>query len=137
MVKRSKVIGLRIAMAIVALNIWTGSPLLALWIGSRFQPAGGPQMGPIFVVVLVLALLSFMLGLLLSFLGQAHDRLTGNTATVHRQGPWLRSMRGERPQYPGEHAHLTGLERTLVAIVVLAAAAFEVWFFFFSGSPIG
>jgi hypothetical protein len=45
-------------------------------------------------------------------------------------------MRGERPIYPGEHVHVTALERVLVIMVVVAAAAFEVWFFFFSTSPI-
>jgi hypothetical protein len=45
-------------------------------------------------------------------------------------------MRGERPQY-GEAARLTGGERIVVVTVIVAAVAFEVWFFFFSGSPIG
>jgi hypothetical protein len=35
-----------------------------------------------------------------------------------------------------EH-HLTPLEIVLVASVMTATAVFEVWFFFFSGSPIG
>jgi hypothetical protein len=29
--------GLAALMAFLALNVWTGSPLLALWIGSRIQ----------------------------------------------------------------------------------------------------
>jgi hypothetical protein len=45
-------------------------------------------------------------------------------------------MRGERPVYPGESARLTAPERTLVAVVIVAVVAFEIWFFFFSGSPI-
>jgi hypothetical protein len=46
-------------------------------------------------------------------------------------------MRGERPQYEGERQTVTGMERILVIVVMLAAGAFEVWFFFFSGSSIG
>ena len=136
MTMRSKVVGLRVAMAVVALNIWTGSPLLALWIGSRLQGSGAPQMGPVFVVIVAIGLFSFVLAQLLAMLGQAHDRLTGRAATVNRHVPWLRSMRGERPLYPEEHAQLTGLEQTLVVAVVVAVAAFEIWFFFFSTSPI-
>ena len=133
---RLKVVGLRTAMAIVALNIWTGSPLLALWIGSRVQGDGAPQIGPVFVVVLAIAVFSVVLGQLLARLGTVYDGLTGHTVTVRRHVPWLRSMRGERPQYRGDHMSLSGLEQTLVVMVIVAVVAFEIWFFFFSTSPI-
>jgi hypothetical protein len=123
-------------MLVVALNIWTGSPLLALWIGSHLQGSGAPKMGPVFVVIVSLALFSFLLAQLLARLGGAYERLTGQTATVHRQVAWLRSMRGERPQYPGQRVSLTAPERVLVLMVIAAVVAFEVWFFFFSTSPI-
>jgi hypothetical protein len=32
---------------------------------------------------------------------------------------------------------LTAAERLVVVSVILASLAFEVWFFFFSGSPLG
>ena len=137
MTRRLKILGLRIAMAVVALNIWTGSPLLALWIGSRVQPSGAPQMGPLFIVVLAIGVFSFLLAQLLAMLGGRYDSLTGRTATVHRHVAWLRSMRAERQVYPGERPRLTGMEQTLVVMVVVAFAVFEIWFFFFSGSPIG
>jgi hypothetical protein len=123
-------------MVLVALNIWTGSPLLALWIGSRVQGSGPPSMGAVFVVAVAIAIFSLILGQVLARLGGAYDGLTGQTATVHQHVPWLRSMRGERPVYPGEQATITGLERVLVIVVVIAALAFEIWFFFFSTSPI-
>jgi hypothetical protein len=129
-------VGLRIAMLVVALNVWTGSPLLALWIGSRLQGSGPPKMGPVFVVVVAFAVLSFGLATVLARLCDVYNRMTGQTATVHRHVAWLRSMRGERPQYPGERAEVTALEQILVIAVVLAVLAFEIWFFFFSGSPI-
>ena len=57
-----------------------------------------------------------------------------------RQSPRLRvdavtEMRGERPVYPGEKPSLTAPERILVLVTVVAVVIFEVWFFFFSGSP--
>jgi hypothetical protein len=124
------------AMLLVALNVWTGSPLLALWIGSRLQGSGPPKMGPIFVVVVAFAVISFALTAVLARLGDSYDRLTGQFAQVHRHVAWLRSMRGERPQYPGQHVQATALEQILIAIVVLCILAFEIWFFLFSGSPI-
>jgi len=135
-VERAKLIGLRAAMLIVALNIWTGSPLLALWIGSRVQGTGPPKMSAIFVVALAIGIFSILLGQVLARLGGVYDGMTGQVATVHRHVPWLRSMRGERTVYPGEHAEVTALERVMVIVVVIAVMAFEIWFFFFSTSPI-
>src|SRR3954452_18548442 len=135
-VDRAKRVGLQIAMLLTALNVWTGSPLLALWIGSRLQGSGAPQMGPIFVVVVAFGVLSFGLASVLARLGDRYNRLTGQTVQVHRHVAWLRSMRGERPQYPGEHVQVTSLETVLIVTVALCVLAFEIWFFFFSGSPI-
>jgi hypothetical protein len=133
---RARRLGLRVAMAAVAINIWTGSPLLALWIGSRLQGSGPPKMGPVFVVVVAFAAISFGLAWVLSQLGDRYDRITGQVPLVHRHVAWLRSMRGERAQYPGEHVQVTALEQVLIITVVLCILAFEIWFFFFSGSSI-
>jgi len=123
-------------MVVAAMNVWTGSPLAALWIGSRLQGEREPQMGPVFVVLVLIAVFSLALIWLLAQLSAAHDRMTGRMAQVEGHVPWLRSMRGERPQYPGERAEITALERILVVVVVAAMLAFEVWFFFYSTSPI-
>ena len=129
-------VGLASAMTVVGVNVWTGSPLLALWVGSRVQGTGPPKMAAFGVFVLVLIATSVALVKLLSVLGAAYDRMTGQEPTVRSHAPWLRSMRGERPQYPGERPTLTMLERILVAMVLVVVILFEVWFFFFSPSPI-
>ena len=67
----------------------------------------------------------------------AYQETTGTLPTVRTHAPWLRSMRGERPDYGAGRAHIAGAERIIVVTVLIAAAAFEVWFFFFSGSSIG
>ena len=131
-----KRIGLAALIGLVTLNVWTGSPLFALWVGSRVQGTGPPTMAPIFVVAVVLAALSLALVRLLAYLGAAYDDATGEYPTVRKHTPWLRSMRGERPQYEGIRARLTVLERTVVIMVVVVVALFEIWFFFFSTSPI-
>ena len=41
---RLKRVALVSLMAVVTVNIWTGGPLLALWIGSRVQGEGPPSM---------------------------------------------------------------------------------------------
>jgi hypothetical protein len=134
---RLKRVGLVTLMALAAVNVWTGSPLLALWIGSRVASDGPPTMGPIVLVVAVFGAMCFVLVRVLARLQDAYARLTGTTGSVRRQVPWLRSMRGERPHDPSEQVRPSPLEVILVLTVVLCVVAFEVWFFLFAGSSIG
>jgi hypothetical protein len=137
-VNRAKRFGLAALMAFLALNIWTGSPLLALWIGSRIQgEESQPSMGAFVAVVGCLILFSFLLYQALKRVSHAYQAATGTLPTVRSHAPWLRSMRGERPDYPGSTARIDGAERIVVITVIVAVVAFEVWFFFFSGSSIG
>jgi hypothetical protein len=93
-------------------------------------------MSSIFVVAGVLIVVSVALIRLLAILGAAYDRATDRPPAPRTPAPWLRSMRAERTRYQGDQVRLSMLDRVLVVVVVLAALAFEVWFFFFSGSPI-
>src|ERR671916_405240 len=93
---RLKRAGLLASMAVVAVNIWTGSPLLALWIGSRIQGTSGLSMGAVFVVIGVMGATCFALVKLLGALGERHDRLLGLPPAKRRQQPWMRSLSGER-----------------------------------------
>jgi hypothetical protein len=135
--ERAKRFGLAALMAFLALNIWTGSPLLALWIGSRIQgEESQASMGAFVAVIGCLALFSFLLYQGLKWTMHAYQETTGTLPTVRAHAPWLRSMRGERPEH-GTAARISGAERIVVVTVLLAAVAFELWFFFLSGSPIG
>jgi hypothetical protein len=134
--KALKRLGLATAMALVTVNVWTGAPLLALWVGSRVQSHSQATMTGIAVVAIVLAIVCFMLLRLLRVLGAQYDTLVGASPTVRRHVTWLRSMRGERPEYKGVTPTVTMAERIVIVAVVVAFAAFEVWFFFFSTSSI-
>jgi hypothetical protein len=127
---------LSVAMALVAVNVWTGSPLLALWLGSRVQSSGPATIGGVFAVIAAMGLFSFILLRALALLGRRYDELSGKTRTTRTHAPWLRSMRGERELYPGDRPTVTMPERVLVVTVVIAVLAFEIWFFFYSGSSI-
>jgi hypothetical protein len=131
-----KRVALAAAMAVVAVNVWTGAPLLALWVGSRVQSHSQATMTGIAVVAIVLAIICFALLRLLRALGARYDRLVGAAPTVRRHVNWLRSMRAERPEYKGVAPTVTMAERIAIVAVVLAFALFEVWFFFFSTSSI-
>src|SRR3954447_24117660 len=75
------------AMTVVAVNIWTGAPLLALWVGSRVEGDSGLSMGAVFVVIAVMALTMFVLVRLLALLGARHDRMLGREPATRRQQP--------------------------------------------------
>ena len=125
------------AMAVTAVNIWTGSPLLALWVGSRLQGTSGLSMGAVFAVIAVMGVTSFALIKLLGALGARHDRLLGippraaAPAAVAAQ-----PVSGERVRDQRRRQRISALDVVLVGTVLIAALAFEVWFFFFSGSSI-
>jgi hypothetical protein len=117
---RLKRIGLAALMVVAGLNVWTGSPLLALWVGSRVQGDGPLTMSAVFVVVVVFAATSLTMAWVLSQLGAVYDRITGQPATVAQHAPWLRSMRGERerlsrrsraPDRDGAHPGRHGRDR--------------------------
>jgi hypothetical protein len=130
--------GLAALTAFIALNVWTGSPLLALWIGSQIQgEESQPSMGAFVAVIGCLVLFSVLLYQALNRVSHAYREATGTTPTVRTHAPWLRSMRGERPDQGGVRAGVGGPEQIVVVCVMLAAVAFEVWFFLFSGSSIG
>ena len=135
---RLKPILLAAAMAFLALNLWTGSPLLALWIGSQVQgEESQPSMGAFIAVIACLIAFSWALYRLLRITMSAYQEATGTQPSVRTHAPWLRSMRGERPEHHATGAGISGAERIVVACVLLAAVLFEIWFFFFSGSSIG
>src|SRR5215207_5322659 len=95
---RAKRFGLAALMAFLALNVWTGSPLLALWIGSRVQgEESQPSMAAFAAVILTLIAFSVGLYQLLKLTMRSYQEATGTVPTVRTHAPWLRSMRGERP----------------------------------------
>jgi hypothetical protein len=140
---RLKRTALAVSTALVSINVWTGVPLLAIWVGSQFEgwvggsgTGGGTTMRAVFVLVGVLAVLELALTLALTRLSDAYDELTGRPAAARRTSPWLRSMRGEREELARKRAGISGVERVVVVSVVAAVLAFEIWFFFFAGSSL-
>ena len=123
-------------MVLCTLNIWTGAPLLAVWIGSRVVDSTQPTMGAVFLVIVVLFSTCLALIWALNAASAAHDELTGRKQAVRRHVPWLRSMRAERVNWERDKSTVTTLDRIVVVMVVLAVIAFELWFFIASPSPI-
>jgi predicted secreted protein len=126
---RLKRILLAAATAFLALNVWTGSPLLAVWLGSRVQgEESQPSMGAFAVVIVSLVIFSLVLYQLLKLTMRAYQEATGTTPTVRTHAAWLRSMRDERRDAASARSGITGAERAVVVMVVIVAVGFEVWF---------
>src|SRR4029453_18232251 len=94
-----KKIGLVTASAICAINMWTGAPLFAVWVGSKVQGnLNNLSMTAVFSVIVVLSGLVFLLAWALTWLNARYDDLTGRPSAARHTSPWLRSMRDEREE---------------------------------------
>lgn len=123
------------ATAFLAINLWTGAPLVALWVGSQVVGGSVLSMAAVFVVIAVLAALVFSMSVALAWLSAEYDRLSGRQPGERRL-PWLRSVRGEEGiEQPGYGAGITPLERVVMMSVYLAVICFLVWFFLLAHAP--
>ncbi|UGS34176.1 hypothetical protein [Capillimicrobium parvum] len=129
-------VGLVALMAIATITMWTGGPLLGLWVGSRVVDDDGLSMGAVVLVAAVIAVVCAAMVAVLSRLNAAYDQLTGRGPAGRRHSPWMRAMSGERPHERAGDTPLRAIEVVLVAGVAMCWVAFEVWFFFFAGSSL-
>jgi hypothetical protein len=135
---RLKRMSLLSAMAFVAINIWTGAPLLALWVGSRIIGKRTLTMGAVFLVLVLLVSFVSAMAVSLSWLDARYARLAGHAddETHPRIEPWLRSLRDEEDDLIRARMGRTPVEWIVTGSTVLAVIALEIWFFFFAGSPL-
>ena len=132
-----KKVAIVIATAVAAVNVWTGAPLLAVWIGSHAQSGEVLSLRGVVTVLVVLGVLAFLLAWALAWLNAKYDQLSGRPPTLTRTSPWYRRMRGELDEHLRTRYSLSPPERVVAACVIAGVLAFEVWFFIFAGSPLG
>src|ERR671915_1969893 len=111
-----KKIGLVTASALCTINIWTGAPLFAVWVGSKVQGSLTTlSMTAVFSVIGVLAVVVAGLAFLLAQINRAYDDLTGRAPAARQTSPWLRSMRGEREADVRQKHGMSAIEKVMVA----------------------
>ncbi|TMK72989.1 MAG: hypothetical protein E6G49_06080 [Actinobacteria bacterium] len=129
-------IGFGSLAALISVNVWTGAPLLAVWMGSKAQGNfSSLSMGAVALTVIVLAVLEFGLVLALSWVNARYDQAIGRPP-LRRRYPWHSSMRGEREELIAQRQGVSGVERIAILMVVAGVLVFEFWFFFLAGSSL-
>jgi hypothetical protein len=122
---------LGVLTTLVSVNMWTGGPLLALWVGSRVQTAVGQlSMTAVGATIVMLILITLILYKALAWLNTRYNAVIGRTMP-RQQAAWLKPMSGERRSIEVKRP-LSAIERIVVSSVVVAVLVFEVWFFFFA-----
>jgi Na+-transporting methylmalonyl-CoA/oxaloacetate decarboxylase gamma subunit len=122
------------ATAFITANIWTGCPLLALWIGSRVVGQQTLSMAAVGIVIIVLAVLVFVMAVVLTWMNNVYDELTGRPR-IERRATWLRSMRAEAEGHVSQRVGITVLERIVMINVYVAVITLVIWFVFFAPPP--
>src|SRR5256885_2723088 len=107
MMLRLRRTGLMAAMTVVGLNICTGNPLLALWVGSRVVGGGTLTMGAVGLVAAMMGVVGLALAQLLAWLCAAYDRARGGAPSGPAPLPRLRGMRSEPGEDQRRRARLT------------------------------
>jgi hypothetical protein len=134
-----RVIERAVLLALIAasgVNLWTGGPLFALWVGSRLAGNSGQlTLGIVGITALTLFAVELALYRLLGFLDSLYNASTGGPPQARRRAPWLRSMR-DSPRGTGDDQRITAPEAVVIAIFLSAVLAFEIWFFFFAGNSL-
>jgi hypothetical protein len=124
------------ATAFLAVNLWSGAPLVALWVGSLAVGQKQLNFQAVAVVIVVLGILVFAIAFALAKLNAAYDRLLGRR-TRERRLTWLRSYRDEDWRHEVDKLEgVTLLEGIVMANVWLVQILLLVWFFAFAGSPL-
>lgn len=124
------------ATTVIAINIWTGAPVAALWVGSRVVGQRLLSMTAVFAVIATLAVLLSVMTFALIWLSARYDKLVGRPTGKPTPVPWLRSMRAEDTDLLRSERGNTALEMIVVGSTVTAIVCLEVWFCFFAGSPL-
>ena len=121
------------ATAFLSINLWTGAPLLSLWVGSQAAGQQTLSMAAVAVVVLVLAVLTLAMLVALLWLEGRYRRLVGQPLREGRL-PWLRAFNAQAE--PVRQVPMSMVEHIVTVTVYVAVIALIVWFLLFAGSPL-
>src|ERR687894_220922 len=116
-------------MALASVNLFTGAPLAAIWVGAQVQgESGGLSMTAVLTVIVVMALVCAALVWALNRMGAAHDALIGRPAE-RRQTTWMKPFNSGSAQ--AQRGGLRALDKAVMGAGALADAPLQARFFLF------
>jgi len=119
---------------LVALAVALGIPLVWVWIASQIAGTKRDLTPSLAILITTGILISYWVALVVgSWLRNRSVPAEERRAKVRRQS-WNRSFRDEA-RNPGDD-DTDAVERVFVIVAVIGLVLFEVWFFFFAGSPL-
>ena len=118
---------------LVALLVALGIPLAWVWIASQLAGTKRDLTPSLAILITTGILVSYWIALVCG--SWMRSRVTGEESRRRqvRRMSWNRSFRDEH--HPGQDP-ADPVEQVFVIVAVLAVIAFEIWFFFFAGSPL-
>jgi hypothetical protein len=122
------------ATAFLSINLWTGAPLFALWVGSQAVGENQLSMAAICIVVITLAVLVAAMSIALVRLNQIYKRITGHRLRENRM-TWLRAYNAHR-ETVGEALPISLLERIVMWNVYIAVIALVAYWIAVPQSPL-
>jgi hypothetical protein len=117
--------------ALVTVNVWTGCPLLALWVGSRAVGTGDLSMAAVVVVLVVLGLLELGMMLVLAWLTSVYDEMIG-LQRPEQSATWIRRLCAPESAGLDRKLRITTLEGIVVINVYVAVFTLFAWYVFFA-----
>jgi hypothetical protein len=125
------------ATAVTAVNLWTGAPLLAIWLGAHAQSGQVLSLRGVLVVLVVFTTVAFLLGQALAWLSNRYDVITGRPPLAGETSPWHRAKRGDRVQDIRVRFGVSAPEKAVAVSVMIAVLVLQIWFFVYAGSSLG
>jgi 4-amino-4-deoxy-L-arabinose transferase-like glycosyltransferase len=119
-----------LAVAVVAA---CGIPLAWVWIASKIAGTDRDLTPSLAILITTGILVSYWLALLLGSRLRRHWVGESEERARHRRMSWNRSFRDE-PLHTERESD--PVERIFILVALIGVIAFEIWFFFFAGSPL-
>jgi len=117
-----------------AVIVGLGVPLVWVWIASQLAGTERDLTPSLAILITAGILVSYWMVLVIGALVRSRWVSDEERRAQVRRMSWNRSFR-EESYRPGDH-RIDPVERLFVWIAIVAFVAFEVWFFFFAGSPL-
>jgi hypothetical protein len=119
---------------VLALVVALGTPLAWVWIASQIAGTRKDLTPSLAILITVGILISYWLALVIGSRLRSRWVSRGEQQARVRRMSWNRSFRDEPLTMANRGSD--PIERLFIVVAVLAIIAFEIWFFFFAGSPL-